>query len=140
MYDATDESTRAKYEEEVLVFNSKVREPPNQSEIYAYVFCAYSVPYLNLMDVVRSQKAVAVDTTVALKKLCGWERGGHSDGVFFVLGAFRDQNSKIVTFRYICSFLIFLFLINSHLSARPYLRKRKSTISTRIYLMHWRQR
>ena len=34
MYDAADDETRAKYEEEAKTFNASVNDPPTQSQIY----------------------------------------------------------------------------------------------------------
>ncbi|KAF8650684.1 hypothetical protein AX14_008573 [Amanita brunnescens Koide BX004] len=80
MYDAAGEEVQAKYEEEANAFNVKVRGPPDKSEIYTL------------------QKDIATDTALALKRLCGWDWGGHGNTVFFVLGAYQDENSDIVTF------------------------------------------
>ncbi|KAF8326744.1 hypothetical protein F5887DRAFT_1084317 [Amanita rubescens] len=98
MYDNADEDTRATFEEEAKTFNSKIGDRPAQSEIYAYVPKPIS-QYVSLRIAVdRSQKDITISTGVALKRLCGWDWGGHGDAVFFVLGAYRDQDSDINTF------------------------------------------
>ena len=49
---------------------------------------------------IRSQKDIGANTALALKRLCGWDWGGHGNTVFFVLGAYQEENTDIVTFRY----------------------------------------
>ncbi|KAF8326722.1 hypothetical protein F5887DRAFT_1084336 [Amanita rubescens] len=87
MYDNANEDTRAMFEEEAKTFNSKIGDPPAQSEIYVLKI---------VID--RSQKNITTNIAIALKRLCGWDWGGHGDTVFFVLGAYRDQDSEINTF------------------------------------------
>jgi hypothetical protein len=55
--------------------------------------------YVSLRVVDRSQEDITTNTAIALKRLCGWDWGGHGDTVFFVLGAYRDQDSEINTFK-----------------------------------------
>lgn len=107
MFDAADDETRKKFEEEALTFNSKIHEHPDRSEIYSYGLCTFSMH--NELIISRSQRDVATNTVVSLKKLCGWNWGGHGDVVFFVLGAYRGQDSEISPFWYVsifCSFVI----------------------------------
>jgi hypothetical protein len=60
-----------------------------------------------VLTVFRSQKDIATDMALALRKLCGWDWGGHGNTVFFVLGAYQEENTDIVTFR--CAFLLSIF-------------------------------
>ena len=59
----------------------------------------------HVLMVNRSQSDIATNTVVSLKKLCGWNWGGHGDVVFFVLGAYRDQDSDVLPFWYVVGFV-----------------------------------
>ena len=41
MFDAADDKTRDKFEEEASTFNSKIHENPDRSDIYLYGLCAF---------------------------------------------------------------------------------------------------
>ena len=59
----------------------------------------------NELIISRSQRDIATNTVVSLKKLCGWNWGGLGNVVFFVLGAYRGQDSEISPFWYVFGFV-----------------------------------
>lgn len=46
----------------------------------------------------RNQNHIAEDVLKALRGLIGWNWGQHGDVVFFVQGAFRDEDGKLRLF------------------------------------------
>jgi hypothetical protein len=57
------------------------------------------------MFVPRNQKTLIPTTIRALHELGGHSWGKHGDIVFFVMGAYRDENKKVMTFKYVHSSL-----------------------------------
>ena len=107
MYDTADDETREKYEEEAKVSTRKLMVILSNQIYMSEIFVSMLYCVITLS---RSQKDITANTGLALKKLCGWDWGGHGDTIFFVLGAYRDENSEIQTFRYVFSPLISLIV------------------------------
>src|SRR5271156_3185893 len=58
----------------------------------------------------RNQQKLISNSTVALRSLCGWDWGQHGDVALFLLGAYRDQNEKMKTFKYVLRCHIHMYL------------------------------
>ena len=46
-----------------------------------------------------SQPNLKYETAASLRSLTGWEWGGYGDVVFFAMGAYRDSNGDVETFK-----------------------------------------
>ncbi len=46
-----------------------------------------------------SQGDLKYETAASLRNLTGWEWGGYGDVVFFVMGAYCNENSDVETFK-----------------------------------------
>ena len=98
---ALPESERAKYGDKASEHNSLVRHEPDGSQIFKFVFTFHVHVLYDNWSHSRNQKDLVSTTLSRLHELIGHGWGQHSNIVFFVIGAYRDENKKVITFKYI---------------------------------------
>jgi hypothetical protein len=57
------------------------------------------VHYTKVSRCFSAQANAKYNTAGALCDLTGWEWGGHGDMIYFTMGAYRDAQGKVKTFR-----------------------------------------
>jgi hypothetical protein len=84
-----------------LILCKASRNPPTSLSLCSIP--DYQIFWIDVYVVPRNQKTLVPTTIRALHELCGHSWGKHGDIVFFVMGAYRDENKKIMTFKYVHS-------------------------------------
>jgi hypothetical protein len=65
-----------------------------------HIYYVLSIPILlTLCFSQRNQKHIVENSIRALRPLIGFDWGQHGDVVFFIQGAFRDDNKRVSTFK-----------------------------------------
>ncbi|RDB30533.1 hypothetical protein Hypma_007049 [Hypsizygus marmoreus] len=80
LFEELDEDARAEYEAKAAELNARRDQPPDPKLVFG------------------NQDSLIATTSSTLRKMCGWEWGGHGDVVFFVQAAYRDEEGHLKSF------------------------------------------
>jgi hypothetical protein len=100
MFEDLDAETRARFEAQAVSHNKTLEEGPGDEHIYKYVRPLTFI-LMRLTSFDRNQRSIIDGVSSALHRLCGHSWGQYGDVVFFLQGAYRDEQGHLKTFKYV---------------------------------------